>query len=98
METSVSWRSPYGRSAEPILENLAVALRGAAKIARRNPGRAAEGADKIRQIREADVERDIGDGTFLFGQQARGATQPDANQILVRSHAQHIAKQAQKVE
>src|SRR5262245_34246039 len=80
-------KSAYRGGRDPILENLAVALGGFAKAARRDAGGAMEGADEVREIVEAGVHRDVGDRAVALGQQARGAAQTGANQVLMRRDA-----------
>jgi hypothetical protein len=58
---------------QAILENLAVASRGAAKSARGDPSGAVECADEVREVREADVERDLGDGPRAPAASSRAA-------------------------
>src|SRR5205814_5649140 len=92
-----------GRSAgEPagqtILEDLAIAARGLAEPTRRDAGGAVEGADEVGQIAEADVERDVGDRPVVLGEQAGGAPQPRADQVLLGGDAEDGGEQAEEVK
>src|SRR5262245_63168821 len=86
------------RGGQAFLEDLAVALRGAAERARRDARRAMERAHEVREIAEADAERDLSDRARVVGQKASRTAQPRAHQVLVRRHAEHLAEQAQEVE
>ena len=70
------------------MENLAVAARGAAERSGRDAGGAGKGADEVGEIGEAGVQRHFGDRPLLLGQQARGAAQAGAHQVLVRGYSQ----------
>src|SRR3954464_1237325 len=90
-------RSGYGEGGEAVLEDLAIAFRGAAEAARGNARGAAEGADEIGKVGEADVERDAGEGTRSVGEQPRRRAQPGAHEVLVRRDAEHFRERAQEV-
>ena len=73
-------------------------LRAAAEGAGGHSGGAVEGADEIGEIGEAHVERDVGDGARVLGEEARGAAQARAYQVLVRRHAEHAREEAKEME
>jgi len=52
------------------LEDLAIATGGIPKASGRYTRGAVEGAHEVRQIGKPDVERDIGDRSFLVGEKA----------------------------
>ena len=97
---SVSWlRARSARHAtsielriEAILENLAIASRRLTKSARRDAGGTVEGAHEVRQIGEADVERDIGDRALVVGAasapRGAGASAPDIDAASRRARPQ----------
>src|SRR5882762_4313800 len=86
------------RGRQAILEDLAVALRGAPEAARRDTGRPVERAHEVRQVAEADREGDVGDRARVVREQARRVAQAGANEILVRSHSQDPGEKPQEVE
>src|SRR3989449_7107089 len=98
MLTSLFQRSSYVSRAEPVLENLAIAPGSPAEASGREPGGAVEGAHEVRDVTEADVERDVGDRSSVAGQEARRAAEPAADQVLVRSHAEGVGEDPQEVE
>ena len=57
-----------------------------------------EGAHKIGKVAEPDRKGDIGDRIRAVGQQASGAAQSGAHQILMRRHPEHPREQPQKME
>ena len=57
-----------------------------------------ERADEVRQVAETDVEGNLGDGTFVVGQQARGVTQPRTDEVLMRGDAEHQRKEPQEMK
>ena len=83
---------------EPFLDFLAVALRSVPEGAWRQAGGAAEGANEIREIVEAAIERNIGDGAFALGEQPCRALQAAADEILMRRDAERLGERAQEVE
>ena len=83
---------------QPFLENLAVSPGRPAEAAGRDAGRAMEGAHEVGEVAEADVVGDVGDRATVVGQQAGGAAQAGADEVLVRRHAEDSAEQPQEVE
>ena len=87
---------------EAILENLAIVriagARGLPEAARRDTGRAMEGAHEVRQVGKADIECDIADRPIVSGKRACGAAQPRAQQVLMRRHADDAGKQPQEMK
>ena len=61
---------------QSILENLAVAARGFAEPAWRDPGGAMEGAHEVGEIAESDIIGDHGDRAVIAGQAPRRVAQP----------------------
>ena len=57
---------------QAILEDLAIAPGGAAEPPGRGAGGPVEGALEVREVGEADVERDVGHRALRFGQQSGG--------------------------
>src|SRR5688572_7799953 len=86
-----------GRRAEAVLENLAVAARGTPERAGRDARGATEAAHEVGEVGETDVERDVGDGPVIVGQQPRGMAQAAAHEVLVRRDAEHGGEEAQVV-
>src|SRR4029077_7570328 len=82
----------------PGLENLAISLRRLTEVSRRNSSGTMKRAHEVGEIGEPDIERDIGDGASVVGQQPRRMAQPGANQILVWCHAENLGEQPQKVK
>src|SRR5688572_14190972 len=91
-------RTSWRRGRDPILEDLAVTVRGLPEAPRRHPGGASEGANEVRQIGEADVEGDLADRAISVGEEPGGAAQPGPDQVLVRGHADHPREQAKEVK
>src|SRR5438552_8323815 len=57
-----------------------------------------KGAHEVRQVAEADVERDVGDRALAFRQEAGGAAHARADEILVRRYAEHVGEEPQEVK
>ena len=57
-----------------------------------------EGAHEVRDVTEADVERDVRDRSSVAGQKARRAAEPAADQVLVGSHAEDAGEDSQEVK
>jgi hypothetical protein len=57
-----------------------------------------EGAHEVREVAEANVEGDLGDAAVRAAEQARGATQPRAHQVLVWRHPEDFREEPQEVE
>src|SRR5437763_15128332 len=91
------WEVDLRGERDAILENLAIPRRRPAELPGRDAGGAVEGADEVREIAEADLERDVGDLPLLVAEQPGRAPQPAADEILVRRHAEHAAEQPQEV-
>src|SRR5262245_36749783 len=91
-------RSSYAARAQPFLENLAIAPGNPAETSGREPGGAVEGAHEVRDVAEADVERDVRDRSSVDGQEGRRAAEPAADQVLVRSHAEDAGEDSQEVK
>ena len=87
-----------GRRAEPILENLALAAGCPPEPLGRDPRGAVEGTNEVREIVEADIQSDAGDGARILGQYPGRMAQPGAQQILVGRHAEYAGEQAQKMK
>jgi len=81
-----------------VRERAALAPRRLPESPWRNARGAVEGADEVREIAEADVERDLGDRPCILGEEASRAPEPGAHQVLVRSHAEDLPEEAQEVE
>ena len=80
------------------MENLAIAPGSPAEAPGRDSGGAVEGAHEVRDVAEADVERDVRDRSSVAGQEACRAAEPAADQILVRSHAEDAGEDSQEVK
>ena len=78
------------------MENIAIAACRLAEPARGNTGGAMERAHEVRQVAEADVERDVADRARFIGEESRRASQPRADQVLVWRHAEHGREDAQE--
>ena len=87
---------------EAILENLAIVriagARGLPEAARRDTGRAMEGAHEVRQVGKADIECDIADRPIVGRESAGGAAQARTQQVLMRRHADDARKQSQEMK
>src|SRR3982074_2057568 len=86
-----------GQRGQPILENLALALRHLAEHAGRDAGRAMESAHEVREVGKADVESDVGDGTAIVCQQSRSMPQARTHEILVRRDPDDFREQTQEM-
>ena len=94
-DREVSVRRTSARRSWKILRSPRAAC---AEPARRHAGGAMKRAHEIREIAEADVERDIADRTRIVSEKSRGAAQAGADQILMRRHAEHAREHAQEME
>src|SRR6266508_5459413 len=84
--------------AEAVLEDLALSASGLTEPARRDAGGPMEAAHEVRQVGEADVEGDVGDGSGAVREPARGVAQPCRDQVLVGRHAQRAAEEPEEVK
>ena len=57
-----------------------------------------EASYEVGEISEPDIERNLGNRLFALAQQTRRVTQPRADQILVRGHAENTLKETQKMK
>jgi len=57
-----------------------------------------ERADEVGEVREPDVERDVGDRPLLVCEKLRRMAQPRAHQVLVRRDAERARKKPQEME
>jgi hypothetical protein len=74
----------------------ALAARGTAEFARRNPSRATEGSNEVGNVAETHIVGDVGDRT-VFGRKRPGrAAKTGAHEILVRRYAEHDANTRRK--
>src|SRR5881397_863528 len=95
-----SWTEAIlNRARDPILEDLAIAPGGTPESPRRHSSSPAKGADEVRQIPEADVERDLRDRPAPgAGQQPRRMAHSGADQVLMRRHTEHQREQPQEMK
>ena len=57
-----------------------------------------KGAHEVRQVPEADIERDVGDRGRIVGEPARRVSKTGADQVLMWRDAEHAGEHAQEME
>src|SRR4029453_120490 len=90
--------SSGGGRGEPILENLALALRRLAEPPRRDTSGPTERAHEVREVAAPGLQRDVGDRAGVVREQARGVAQPGSDQVLMRRHAEDVGEDPQEVK
>src|SRR5713226_10618148 len=83
---------------QPVLEDLTASPRCPTEASWRNPGRAVEGAYKIGEIAEPDLQCDVGDRPGAVGQHSRRPAQTGTDQVLVRGDAKDFSEEPQEVK
>src|SRR5215472_16920751 len=90
--------SGYGARLESILENLALPACRLPELPRRDSRGAAECADEVREVAEADLEGDVRDGTGVIREQPRGIAESGAHEVLMGRDARYARERAQEMK
>src|SRR5215510_9255154 len=96
--TSVGGGSSCQERPQSFLEDLAIAFCRPTEGSGRHASRAMKSAHEVRQVGKADVERDVGDGPRVIGEQACRSPQPAAHQVLMRGDAEDAGKEPQEMK